>query len=111
MSQLPTDCLNDIFEYLKDDIITLHSCLLVNRLWCKSSVKFLWRDTSNYNYRTYKTLISCLPNESKEILSKNGIITTIQLQNLQRLIMQHFVRFYQLIKFMARLRSFLNYKI
>ena len=35
MSQLPTDCINDIFEYLEDDNITLRSCLLVNHLWCE----------------------------------------------------------------------------
>jgi hypothetical protein len=29
MSQLPVDCLNDILEYLKDDMI---SCILVNHL-------------------------------------------------------------------------------
>src|SRR5947207_6797190 len=74
MVQLPADCLSDIFEYLKDDIVTLHSCLLVNRLWCEVSVKFLWRRSSNYNYRSYNTLTACLPNESKEILCKNGII-------------------------------------
>ncbi|GBC06217.1 hypothetical protein RclHR1_00670009 [Rhizophagus clarus] len=33
MSQLPADCLNDIFEFLKDDIKTLYSCMLVNHLW------------------------------------------------------------------------------
>ena len=74
MSQLPTDCLNDIFEYLKDDMVTLHSCLLVNRLWCEVSVRVLWRDTLNYSTSNIKTLIACLPSESKEILYKNGII-------------------------------------
>src|SRR5437016_100802 len=69
MSQLPDDCLNEIFEYLEYDKITLYSCLLVNRLWCKISVRILWRDIRNYN-----TLITCLPNESKEILYKNEII-------------------------------------
>jgi hypothetical protein len=73
MSQLSTDCLNDIFEYFKDDIATLHSCLLVNRLWCIVSVKIFWRDTRNYCKSNFKTLIACLPNESKEILRKNGI--------------------------------------
>src|SRR5436190_23288261 len=68
MSQLSADCLNEIFEYLEDDKFTLYSCILVNRLWCKVSVRILWRN--NYNY---STLISCLPNESKEILSNNGI--------------------------------------
>src|SRR6266542_4274783 len=67
-SQLTTDCLDEIFEYLEDDKITLYSCLLVNRLWCKISVRILWRHIRNYN-----TLIACLPNESKEILYRNNI--------------------------------------
>src|SRR5436190_21362044 len=69
--QLPADCLNIIFEYLEKDKVTLRSCLLVNRLWCETAVSILWR-----NIRNYSTLIACLPNESKEILSKNGIITS-----------------------------------
>src|ERR1044071_9787380 len=69
MPQLPADCLNEIFEYFDKDKLTLHSCLLVNRLWCKVSVRILWRNVWNYN-----TLIACLPNESKEILYKNEII-------------------------------------
>ena len=68
MSQLTADCLEEIFEYLENDRITLYSCLLVNRLWCKISVRILWRKIRNYN-----TLIACLPNESKEILYKNKI--------------------------------------
>ncbi len=73
MIQVPADCLNEIFEYLENDKFTLYSCILVNRLWCEVSVRFLWRDDNNYKNQTYNTLISCLPNESKEILYKNGI--------------------------------------
>src|ERR1043165_4844995 len=69
MIQLPADCLNVIFEYFDNDKITLHSCLLVNRLWCEVSVRILWTSVWNYD-----TLIACLPDESKEILYKNGII-------------------------------------
>src|SRR5687768_16271299 len=65
--QVPADCLNEIFEHLKD--VDLRSCLLVNRLWCTVSVRILWKNIQNYN-----TLISCLPNESKELLYKNKII-------------------------------------
>src|SRR5581483_3639028 len=74
MTQLSADCLNDIFEYLEDDKVTLFSCLLVNRLWCEVSVRFLWRNSRNYNTNTFITLIACLPNESKEILHDYGII-------------------------------------
>ncbi len=66
--QLPTDCLNEIFKYLKDKV-DLHSCLLTNRLWCEVSVQILWKNIQNYN-----TLIACLPNESKKLLYKNKII-------------------------------------
>jgi hypothetical protein len=82
--QLISDCLNDIFEHLEEDKLTLHSCLLVNRLWCKISVGVLWRniwDFKNiYQKRPLRvassilnTLIACLPNESKELLYKNEI--------------------------------------
>src|SRR3954454_15037757 len=71
MSHLPADCLNEIFEYLEADKFTLRSCLLVNRLWCEISVRILWRRIRNYN-----TLIACLPNDFKEILYKNRIITS-----------------------------------
>src|SRR5204863_6589649 len=70
MSQLSFDCLNEIFEYLEDDKVTLHSCSLVNHLWCEVSVRILWREVQNYD-----TLVACLPNESKEILYNGGIIT------------------------------------
>src|SRR5579862_2965142 len=76
MSQLTADCLDEIFEYLENDNVTLYSCILVNRLWFEISVRILWRNTFNYRTSNFKTLISCLPNESKEILFNKGIITT-----------------------------------
>src|SRR4051812_23544855 len=79
--QLNYDCLYIIFEYLEEDKITLHSCLLVNRLWLVVSVGVLWRDIWSFKYsnradvisQILSTLIACLPNESKNILCKNGI--------------------------------------
>src|SRR5438046_9945283 len=76
MLKLPADCLNGIFEYLEEDEASLCSCLLVNRLWCEVSVRILWRSIRNYS-----TLIACLPNESKEILYNNGIITSTSTSN------------------------------
>src|SRR5438034_410618 len=76
MSQLTADCLNEIFEYLKDDKVTLYSCISVNRLWCEISVRFFWSDIKNYN-----TLIACLPCDLKEILYKKLIII-FQYQNI-----------------------------
>src|SRR3954453_20180182 len=88
--QLPADCLNEIFEYLEEDKVTLRSCLLVNHLWCEIAVRILWRNVWSFQYgvlynpyrtnvRTHvplaiiSTLVACLPNESKNLLYKNGI--------------------------------------
>ncbi len=74
MSQLYTDCLSEIFEYLENDQFTLNSCILVSRFWCEISVRIFWRNVWNYSISNFSTLIACLPNESKEILYENGII-------------------------------------
>ncbi|GBC00078.1 hypothetical protein RclHR1_03740002 [Rhizophagus clarus] len=79
--QLDYDCLDKIFEYLEEDKTTLHSCLLVNRLWREVSVGILWRNIWSFKYsnrvdvisQILSTLIACLPNGSKDLLFKNGI--------------------------------------
>src|ERR1700761_2959574 len=80
---LPADCLNENFEKLKKDKITLHLCLLVNYFWCEVSVRILWRDIWSFKCPASRkqrvksailsTLIACLPSESKELLRKNKI--------------------------------------
>src|SRR5687768_12479473 len=80
-SQIPADCLYEIFEHLKDkrlerDVTSLHSCLLVSRFWCEVAVWILWENTWNVKFDSSKligTLISCLPDESKDLLYKNEI--------------------------------------
>nr|CAG8496430.1 10102_t:CDS:10 [Entrophospora candida] len=45
------DCLQDIFEYLRSDNNALHSCILVNKIWCEAATPILWSDP-------FKTLCS-----------------------------------------------------
>src|SRR6266540_1964782 len=78
---LHADCLNDIFEYLENDKVTLHSCLLVNRLWCETSVSILWKNIwglkrSVSRSQILSILVACLPDESKALLRKNEIFIT-----------------------------------
>ncbi|GET65013.1 hypothetical protein GLOIN_2v1549563 [Rhizophagus irregularis DAOM 181602=DAOM 197198] len=56
MSKLSADCLFEIFEFLAND-----------------------KESTNYNFQTLKTLIKCLPNESKEIISKTEIDFSISI--------------------------------
>ncbi|RGB38764.1 hypothetical protein C1646_665188 [Rhizophagus diaphanus] len=45
----------DIIKYFKNDYSTLHSCILVNRLWCRLAIPLLWENpfsipNKNYNF-------------------------------------------------------------
>ncbi|GBC10867.1 hypothetical protein RclHR1_09980001 [Rhizophagus clarus] len=46
---------HEILQYFHNDFPTLHSCILVNRLWCHLSIPLLWENpfaipTKNYNF-------------------------------------------------------------
>src|SRR6266540_4976462 len=43
ITEFPIECLEEIFNNLEKNISSLHSCLLVNRTWCKLIVPILWR--------------------------------------------------------------------
>ncbi|RGB22159.1 hypothetical protein C1646_776532 [Rhizophagus diaphanus] len=34
----------DFIQYFRDDISTLHSCILVNKFWCQITIPLLWKD-------------------------------------------------------------------
>lgn len=75
----------NIVEFLKDDITTLHSCILVNREWCKIIIPILWNDTfkrirpfnnngqSLEGKKLISTYIKSLSDESRNSLKKYGI--------------------------------------
>ncbi|CAG8459672.1 15688_t:CDS:1 [Funneliformis mosseae] len=72
------NCLENILLQLKDDLCSLHSCLLVNRDWCRLVIPLLWsqpfelsKETSSH--KIVRTYISCLPKESKKRFRIGGI--------------------------------------
>ncbi|GBB87764.1 hypothetical protein RclHR1_14260005 [Rhizophagus clarus] len=83
VKQLTEDCLKGILEFISDDKNTLYSCLNANRAFCKSVVPILWRNPWIYSSIYYddtifwkcigKTILKCLPKESKEDFYKNGL--------------------------------------
>ncbi|GET60954.1 hypothetical protein GLOIN_2v1777852 [Rhizophagus irregularis DAOM 181602=DAOM 197198] len=49
------ELLYEIIKYFRNDYSTLHSCILVNRLWCRLTIPLLWEDpfsilNGNYNF-------------------------------------------------------------
>ncbi|RGB38891.1 hypothetical protein C1646_691229, partial [Rhizophagus diaphanus] len=62
---LPVDCFEEIFRFLQEDKTSLHSCILVNRLWCENTAPFLWRQPFFFigttpSEKLIRTYISCL---------------------------------------------------
>ncbi|CAG8850476.1 29212_t:CDS:1, partial [Racocetra persica] len=83
-SKIDIDCLVIILEFLQDSPISLFSCALVNRTWCKNALPILWRNPWHDSIidaidpiRRRRLLISkyiaTLPPPSKSILIQNKI--------------------------------------
>ncbi|RIA90726.1 hypothetical protein C1645_823026 [Glomus cerebriforme] len=70
----PIECINEIFKYFQDDKISLHSCLLVNRLWCRTIIPILWsrsffliQTSNNSSLSLTKIYLSFLNEEEKQL--------------------------------------------
>ncbi|CAI2176223.1 8995_t:CDS:1 [Funneliformis geosporum] len=75
---LPELCLIKIFEELKNNFVSLYSCVLVNRHWCTLALPELWKNPfdvindSNLkgvikaNIRLLNTYISCLSEDTRK---------------------------------------------
>jgi hypothetical protein len=102
MTFLPVDCLREIFRYFENDrrIYDLHSCLLVNRMWCDTTVPILWKNpigigwenkgtenlfgwnnikTNEFWERFARTIFSCLPFESRKLIKEYNIRLNIKI--------------------------------
>ncbi|PKK64511.1 hypothetical protein RhiirC2_787386 [Rhizophagus irregularis] len=50
------ELMNEVIQYFHYDYKTLHSCILVNRLWCRLAIPLLWedpfsiKDPKNYHF-------------------------------------------------------------
>jgi hypothetical protein len=68
---------SDIIQYFRNDFSTLHSCLLVNRLWCRLTIPLLWENPFSLkypkNYRYIEVYLHNLNNDDKTQLNEYGI--------------------------------------
>ncbi|RGB36186.1 hypothetical protein C1646_758392 [Rhizophagus diaphanus] len=69
-----TELTDEILQYLRNDISTLYSCILVNRLLCRLAIPLLWEDTfSIKNFKNYHFIEIYLQYLDKEKLQDYGI--------------------------------------
>ncbi|PKK60284.1 hypothetical protein RhiirC2_790876 [Rhizophagus irregularis] len=68
------ELLNEVIQYFHYDYKTLHSCILVNRLWCRLAIPLLWEDPfsikSPKNYRFIEIYLSNFSNDDKTKLNE-----------------------------------------
>ncbi|RGB29616.1 hypothetical protein C1646_795111 [Rhizophagus diaphanus] len=91
-----TELLNEVIQYFHYDYKTLHSCILVNRLWCRLAIPLLWEDPfsikSPKNYRFIEIYLCNLSDDGKtrlnEYLIHSGLFPSNTLFNYPKFI-QH----------------------
>jgi hypothetical protein len=70
-----------IIQYFWDDISALHSCILVNRLWCRMAIPLLWEDPFSKkhpkNFNFINIYLHKLNEHDKTRLNKYGINNNI----------------------------------
>ncbi|GBC04712.1 hypothetical protein RclHR1_05820004 [Rhizophagus clarus] len=74
------ELINEIIQYFKNDFSTLHSCILVNRLWCRMAIPLLWEDpfsNPSKNNRFLEIYLYDLNEEDKTKLTEYGINNNI----------------------------------
>ncbi|CAB4426610.1 unnamed protein product [Rhizophagus irregularis] len=75
----------EVIKYFQNDYSTLHSCILVNRLWCRLAIPLLWENpfsigTGNYNF--IEIYLNNLDNDLKTKLNEYKIINNSLPSNL-----------------------------
>ncbi|UZN99012.1 uncharacterized protein OCT59_000294 [Rhizophagus irregularis] len=69
-----SELLNEVIQYFHYDYKTLHSCILVNRLWCRLAIPLLWQDPfsikSPKNYRFIEIYLCNLSDDDKKRLNE-----------------------------------------
>jgi hypothetical protein len=67
------ELLNEIMIYLKD-VSTLHSCVLVNRIWCRMAIPLIWEEPFLHrDYRVIDCFLHNLSEDEKLKLKEYGI--------------------------------------
>ncbi|RGB40420.1 hypothetical protein C1646_753370 [Rhizophagus diaphanus] len=60
-----------IIKYFQNDFLTLHSCILVNRLWCRLTIPLLWENPFSIPTKNYKFIEIYLQNLNDNNFKKN----------------------------------------
>ncbi|CAB5200545.1 unnamed protein product [Rhizophagus irregularis] len=104
----------EVIKYFQNDYSTLHSCVLVNRSWCRLAIPLLWENpfsisTGNYNF--IEIYLHNLNGELKTKFNEHKINENLLLSNTL-FNYPSFIKYLDLLKFSTSVRKwFYNAKI
>src|SRR6266496_1970462 len=80
------ELINEIIQYFHHDYKTLHSCILVNRLWCRLAIPLLWENPFSMklpkSYHFIEIYLYNLNEDDKTKLNEYGISNSIFSSNI-----------------------------
>lgn len=124
---LPTDCLSQIFRNLEKDQKSLYSCILVNRLWCATSIEFLWSRPFHFLYtcpiscpcdefmrierssKLIQVYLSCLNEKEKLLLMENKVRLPSSVKQKPLFDYAGFIRYLDLDEFYTAVRDWIEF--
>ncbi|RGB21536.1 hypothetical protein C1646_777765 [Rhizophagus diaphanus] len=95
----------EIIKYFQNDYSTLHSCILVNRLWCRLAIPLLWENPFSIRIRNYDFIeIYLYNNLNNDFITKlneyktinNSLLSTNTLFNYPNVSEEYFKRLVQM---------------
>ncbi|POG69163.1 hypothetical protein GLOIN_2v1877820, partial [Rhizophagus irregularis DAOM 181602=DAOM 197198] len=104
----------EVIKYLQNDYSTLHSCVLVNRLWCRLAIPLLWENPFSIPTENYNFIEIYLHNLNGELKTKfnEHEINEILLPSNTLFNYPSFIKYLDLLKFSTSVRKwFYNAKI
>ncbi|EXX75661.1 uncharacterized protein OCT59_019079 [Rhizophagus irregularis] len=104
----------DVIKYFQNDYSTLHSCVLVNRLWCRLAIPLLWENPFSIPTENYNFIEIYLHNLNGELKTKfnEHEINEILLPSNTLFNYPSFIKYLDLLKFSTSVRKwFYNAKI
>ncbi|GBC47002.2 hypothetical protein GLOIN_2v1784096 [Rhizophagus irregularis DAOM 181602=DAOM 197198] len=82
LGNLP-ELLCEIIQYFRNDLSTLYSCVLVNKLWCRLAIPLLWEDPFSIYAQNFQFIDIYLCNLNEDDKTKFNEYVKQKLANIE----------------------------
>ncbi|CAB4426513.1 unnamed protein product [Rhizophagus irregularis] len=99
-----------VIKYFQNDFSTLHSCILVNRLWCRLAIPLLWENPFSIPTTKYKFIDIYFHNLNDEFKTKLNEYKVINNSLNSNTLFNYpmFLKYLNMLKFISSVKSWLS---